>query len=112
MGQKVNQMCIRDRPVAEALIKTTGGVGPVVGREAAYRAFGGRDVTASRKMCIRDRACSTVSLRADGQPRQCMPISMNRGAVSGACLLYTSTAHGLAGHTATVHAAVFNAFRQ
>lgn len=38
----------KELPVAEALIKTTGGVGPVVCREAAYRAFGGRDVTASR----------------------------------------------------------------
>ena len=38
----------KELPVAEALIKTTGGVGPVVCREAAYRAFGGRDVIASR----------------------------------------------------------------
>ena len=42
----------KELPVAEALIKTTGGVGPVVCREAAYRAFGGRDVTASR-LCWR-----------------------------------------------------------
>lgn len=30
----------RDLPVAQALVKATGGVGPVVCREAAYRAFG------------------------------------------------------------------------
>lgn len=36
----------RDLPVSEALIKTTGGVGPVVCREAALRAFGRRDVFA------------------------------------------------------------------
>lgn len=38
----------KELPVAEALIKTTGGVGRWFAREAAYRAFGGRDVTASR----------------------------------------------------------------
>ena len=38
----------KDLPVSEALIKTTGGVGPVVCREAALRAFGGRDVFAGR----------------------------------------------------------------
>lgn len=38
----------KDLPVAEALIKTTGGVGPVVCREAAFRAFGGRDAAADQ----------------------------------------------------------------
>lgn len=38
----------KDLPVSEALIKATGGVGPVVCREAALRAFGGRDVFANR----------------------------------------------------------------
>ena len=36
----------KDLPVAEALTKLTGGVGPVVCREAAWRAFGARDVVA------------------------------------------------------------------
>ncbi|MDL2325168.1 NFACT family protein [Ruminococcaceae bacterium OttesenSCG-928-A16] len=36
-----------DVPVAEALRKTTGGVGPVVLREACYRALGGQDKAAS-----------------------------------------------------------------
>lgn len=35
-----------DRPVADALVRLTGGVGPVVCREAAFRAFGTRAVTA------------------------------------------------------------------
>ena len=30
------------------------------------------------------QACSTVSFREAGQPRQCIPMSMNAGAVSGA----------------------------
>lgn len=38
----------RDLPVPEALVKTTGGVGPVVCREAALRALGGREVSACR----------------------------------------------------------------
>ena len=36
----------KDLPVASALGKLTGGVGPVVCREAAYRAFGGQEVVA------------------------------------------------------------------
>lgn len=38
----------RDLSVADALIRTTGGVGPVVCREAALRALGGRDIAADR----------------------------------------------------------------
>lgn len=37
----------KDLPVAAALTKLTGGVGPVVCREAAWRAFGARDVPAN-----------------------------------------------------------------
>lgn len=36
----------KDLPVAAALTKLTGGVGPVVCREVAWRAFGGREVLA------------------------------------------------------------------
>lgn len=37
----VSAACEKELPVAAALGKTVGGVGPVVMREAAYRAFGG-----------------------------------------------------------------------
>ncbi len=49
----------KDLPVSEALIKTTGGVGPVVCREAALRAFGGQDVPAD---CMTDT--DAAALRA------------------------------------------------
>ena len=39
-------LAAKQMPVAEALIKTTSGVGPVVCREAAFRAFGAREVLA------------------------------------------------------------------
>lgn len=39
-------LATKQMPVAEALIKTTSGVGPVVCREAAFRAFGAREVLA------------------------------------------------------------------
>jgi len=39
--------CERDLPVADALNKTVAGVGPVVCREAAWRAFGGEHLPAN-----------------------------------------------------------------
>ena len=38
--------CERDLPVADALNKTVAGVGPVVCREAAWRAFDGEHLLA------------------------------------------------------------------
>lgn len=43
----VSLACQRELPVAEALNKTVAGVGPVVCREAAWRAFGGEHLLAS-----------------------------------------------------------------
>lgn len=43
----VSLVCQRELPVAEALNKTVAGVGPVVCREAAWRAFGGEHLLAS-----------------------------------------------------------------
>ena len=43
----VMQACGLDLPVADALNKTVAGVGPVVCREAAWRAFGGEHLQAS-----------------------------------------------------------------
>ena len=40
-------VCGRDLPLSDALMKATGGVGPVVCREAAWRALQGRDTPAS-----------------------------------------------------------------
>ena len=42
----VAQACQKDLPVASALNRTVAGVGPVVCREAAWRAFGPQDLTA------------------------------------------------------------------
>ncbi len=53
----------KDLPVADALIKTTGGVGPVVCREAAYRAFGGCD-TAADRMTDTDAAALRAAIGA------------------------------------------------
>ncbi len=39
--------CERDLPVADALNKTVAGVGPVVCREAAWRAFDGEHLLAN-----------------------------------------------------------------
>lgn len=43
----VSLACQRELPVADALNKTVAGVGPVVCREAAWRAFGGEHLLAS-----------------------------------------------------------------
>ena len=43
----VSLVCQRELPVADALNKTVAGVGPVVCREAAWRAFGGEHLLAS-----------------------------------------------------------------
>lgn len=43
----VSLACQRELPVADALNKTVAGVGPVVCREAAWRAFGGAHLLAS-----------------------------------------------------------------
>lgn len=64
----------KELPVAEALIKTTGGVGRWFAREAAYRAFGGRDVTASRmteqeKAALLEAVAFVQAAYADGGTR-------------------------------------------
>ncbi len=43
----VEAACTRELPVADALNRTVAGVGPVVCREAAWRAFNGEHITAS-----------------------------------------------------------------
>ena len=51
----VEAIAQRDLPVAQALMKTCGGCCPALCREAAYRAFGTRDVSADR-MTAEERA--------------------------------------------------------
>ena len=57
----------KDLPVADALMKCCGGVGPVVCREAAWRAFGSREVRGN-EMTAEEQACLAAAcdaIRAD-----------------------------------------------
>lgn len=72
----VEAIAQRDLPVAQALMKTCGGCCPALCREAAYRAFGTRDVAANR-MTQEERAQLEKSLngmqeawRAGGEPTE------------------------------------------
>ena len=56
----VAQACQKDLPVASALNRTVAGVGPVVCREVAWRAFGPQDLTA----CELDQAQQRTLLEA------------------------------------------------
>lgn len=67
----VNAARQKDLPIADALMKTTGGVGPVVCREAAYRAFGAQDTAANEMSEAQQKAlCEAISkiqkIYADG----------------------------------------------
>ena len=64
----------KEYPIADALMKSCGGVGPVICREAAWRAFGGRelrgcDMTAEDKATLA-AACEQIQqeYRAGGTP--------------------------------------------
>ncbi len=103
--------------VSQALIKTTGGVGPVVCREAVYRALGGRDVIAS-EMTAEERAAlvrsieeiqdiyrtggrPTAVIAEDGRPTEFsfLPLTQYTG---GASLVeYSSYSEMLEGYYAT-----------
>ena len=58
--------CERDLPVADALNKTVAGVGPVVCREAAWRAFDGEhllahELTEAQKQAVKNKLLATTS---------------------------------------------------
>lgn len=70
--------CEKDLPVASALGKAVGGVGPVVAREAVWRAFGGEtpllacDLDEAQKQAL----CAAIENLKDehaagGTPRRC-----------------------------------------
>ena len=65
----------KDLPVAEALLRSTSGVGPVVCREAAYRAFGGEAPLSAMTLTPEQQARLAAALdeiraiyEAGGQP--------------------------------------------
>ena len=67
--------CAKELPVADALGKAVGGVGPVVMREAAYRAFGGDTELLASELDALQKASLTAALdglltqhRAGGTP--------------------------------------------
>ncbi|MDD4849537.1 MAG: NFACT RNA binding domain-containing protein [Gemmiger sp.] len=60
--EMVAAACQKELPVAEALNKTVGGVGPVVMREAAYRAFGGETPLLASELNAEQRAALVAAL--------------------------------------------------
>lgn len=105
----------KDLPVADALIKTTGGVGPVVCREAAYRAFGANEVTACR-MTEREKAAlldavtavqdayaaggTPVAVVADGRPVEFSFLPLTQYAGGAQLVEYASYSQLLEGYYA------------
>ncbi len=61
--------CQRDLPVADALNKTVAGVGPVVCREAAWRAFDGEHLLANELTGEPEAPPDGRHRRAEGAPR-------------------------------------------
>ena len=106
----------KDMPVADALMKTTGGCGPAVCREAAFRAFGTEDVygismSPAQQMALievleeiqaawRSGGQPTAVVNAEGKPVEFSFVSLRQYGQSCTLVPYSSCSELLEGYYA------------